>query len=184
MRTDIVLTLTGPDRVGIVEEVTRELLALDGNVETSRMARLGGEFAMLMLVSLPDDAADAVETALGHLTAEGYLITVRRTAAERPADDTVAYRIEVRGADHEGIIHDFAARLSSLGINIESMDTGTAGAPITGTPLFFMSAVVAVPRALLATEWTADLEEAGRAENVDVTVVRQTADVGWPPDSR
>ncbi len=56
MRTDIVFTLTGTDRIGIVEEVTGVLLGLEGNVETSRMVRLGGEFALLMLVSLPDRA--------------------------------------------------------------------------------------------------------------------------------
>ena len=53
MRTSIVLTLTGPDRVGIVEDVTGILLAVDANVDTSRMAHLGGEFAILMLLSMP-----------------------------------------------------------------------------------------------------------------------------------
>ena len=55
MRTDIVMTLTGPDRVGIVEELTEALLGVRANVETSRMARLGGEFAVLMLVSVPSE---------------------------------------------------------------------------------------------------------------------------------
>jgi len=53
MAKDIVLTLTGRDRVGIVEEVTGVLLGLGANVGTSRMTRLGGEFAILSLVSLP-----------------------------------------------------------------------------------------------------------------------------------
>ena len=48
---NLVLTLTGPDRIGIVESVTGLLVARGGNVEMSRMARLGGEFAILMLVS-------------------------------------------------------------------------------------------------------------------------------------
>ena len=52
-RTNVVFTLTGTDRIGLVDDITELLLALDGNVETSRMARLGGEFAVLMLVSLP-----------------------------------------------------------------------------------------------------------------------------------
>jgi glycine cleavage system transcriptional repressor len=50
MRNHLVYTLTGSDRIGIVEEVTKMLLDHGGNVETSRMVRLGGEFAMLMLV--------------------------------------------------------------------------------------------------------------------------------------
>ena len=42
MRTNIVFTLTGTDRIGLVNDLTELLLALDGNVEASRMARLGG----------------------------------------------------------------------------------------------------------------------------------------------
>jgi glycine cleavage system transcriptional repressor len=53
MQKTFVLTLTGPDRIGFVEKVTGLLLERGGNVETSRMARLGGEFAILMLAWIP-----------------------------------------------------------------------------------------------------------------------------------
>ena len=39
MRANIVLTLTGTDRIGLVDEVTGMLLDLGANVEDSRMAR-------------------------------------------------------------------------------------------------------------------------------------------------
>lgn len=39
MPTNIVLILTGPDRVGLVEAMTKHLLDRGGNVETSRMTR-------------------------------------------------------------------------------------------------------------------------------------------------
>ena len=55
MQKNFVLTVTGPDRIGIVERVTGLLFEHGGNVETSRMARLGGEFAILMLVSMPEE---------------------------------------------------------------------------------------------------------------------------------
>ena len=62
MQNNFVLTVTGPDRIGIVERVTGLLFERGANVETSRMARLGGEFAMLLLVAcrkagLPDSTA-------------------------------------------------------------------------------------------------------------------------------
>ena len=65
MRSTIVFTLTGSDRVGIVEEVTGVLLGLGGNVETSRMARLGGEFAMLVLLTLAAEKLGELDGALG-----------------------------------------------------------------------------------------------------------------------
>ena len=69
MQKNFVLTLTGPDRIGIVDEVTGLLLERGGNVETSRMARLGGEFAVLMLVSMPADRYSGLDDDLGRLTA-------------------------------------------------------------------------------------------------------------------
>ena len=83
MRTTIVFTLTGTDRVGIVDEVTQLLLDCGGNIETSRMTRLGGEFAILVLLSLPSDRLGALEKAIPHLIAEGHKVTTTRTEQRR-----------------------------------------------------------------------------------------------------
>jgi glycine cleavage system transcriptional repressor len=171
MRADIVFTLTGPDRIGIVEEVTGILLALDGNVETSRMARLGGEFAVLALVALPSERIVELEPAFGPLIATGYKLTVSETAlVAADAAIRVPYLIRVAGADHEGIIHEIARIVSRHGINIESVETGTSPAPVSGSPLFSMDAVLAVPRELAGQDWKAALCEAGRQANVDVDI--------------
>ncbi len=85
MQTNFILTLTGPDRIGIVDEVTGLLFERGGNVETSRMARLGGEFAVLMLVSMPADQFSGLEKGLEALAAQGYKVTTtqaKQTYAE------------------------------------------------------------------------------------------------------
>jgi glycine cleavage system transcriptional repressor len=172
MQTTFVLTLTGPDRIGIVDEVTGLLLERNGNVEVSRMARLGGEFAVLMLVSMPEARFAGLEEGLGRLTARGYKVTVapaRQTHAEGHPG-WPAYRIEVHGADHEGIIHEVAHYLSGLGINIESVDSESAPAPTSGVPLFAMTARVVVPPGLAGTGWEAGLDEVGSRLNLDVRV--------------
>jgi len=171
MHAHIVLTLTGPDRVGLVERVTGILLELGGNIAGSRMTRLGGEFAMLMLLSLPDGAVERVEPALASLRAEGYATTVVRTDQDGTRHaGWLPYEIEVAGADHEGIMHDIAAGLARSGITIETMETETAPAPDTGTPLFSMKARVLVPPHLGEADWTSTLAQAGEQANVDVTV--------------
>ena len=117
MRTTIVFTLTGTDRVGIVDEVTQLLLDCGGNIETSRMARLGGEFAILVLVSLPSEKLDPLEKAIPRLVAEGYKITTTRTdqRCAEPHAGWLPYQVDLRGADHEGIIHEIAHTLSGCG---------------------------------------------------------------------
>jgi glycine cleavage system transcriptional repressor len=172
VRTTLVFTLTGTDRVGIVDEVTQLLLDCGGNIETSRMARFGGEFAILVLVSLPADRLGDLETAIPRLVAEGYKVTTTQTQ-ERHAETRAGwlpYQVDLRGADHEGIIHEIAHTLSECGITIESMDTGTARAPNSGAALFTMTALIAVPPSISDREWKATLEDATRRLDVEIKV--------------
>lgn len=169
MRSNIVLALSGKDRIGIVEQVTERLLELGGNVEASRMARLGGEFAILMLVSFPAERMDRVEQAVAALRAQGYQVTTTPTESPAPSHaGWLPFRVQVHGADHEGIVHEIAHYLSQRGITIESMDADTTPAPMSANPLFMMDALVLVPPQLLAQDWQAALQEVGRRLNVDV----------------
>lgn len=175
MRTDLVFTLTGTDRVGLVEEVAGVLLGAGANVETSRMARLGGEFAMLVLLSLPAEQIAAAESALSHLTEQGYRVSFARTAPDAASKlaGWEPYRVSVHGADHEGIVHEFARGFARLGITIESMETGVSAAPVSGVTLFDMTAVVLVPPAVEPNQWAHALAEAGEQAGVDVEVEAQ-----------
>ncbi|QDV33777.1 glycine cleavage system protein R [Tautonia plasticadhaerens] len=172
MTRNFVITLTGADRIGIVEELTRLLLERGGNVESSRMARLGGEFAVLMLVSMPEDQISGLDSGLDELFLRGYRITT--TPTDRPVVEArpgwVTYHIEVEGADHEGIIHRVASHLSARGISIEEMETETASAPFGGVTLFNMSALVVVPPELVEQGWEAGLDAIGGEMNLEIRV--------------
>jgi glycine cleavage system transcriptional repressor len=171
MPKNIVLTLTGRDKVGIVDNVTSVIAKRDGNVEASRMARLGGEFAMLMLVTLPDKALDNLDKDFQQLRGEGYQVTLLQTEDDsKKYAGWLPYEIEVTGADHEGIIHDISHHLATQGINIESMDTSSTPAPMSGTPLFMMKGVILVPPKLTFHIWSDALEEIGDKLNVSVKV--------------
>jgi glycine cleavage system transcriptional repressor len=172
MSKNFVLTVTGPDRIGIVERVTGHLFAQGANVETSRMARLGGEFAILMLVSMPEDRVAALDVDLEALAALGYKVTttatVRAHTGARP--DWLPYRIEVEGADDEGIIHEVARYLSGRGINFESVDSETTPAPVSGSPRFAMTAHVLAPPTVVGQGWEAGLEEIADRMNLEIRV--------------
>lgn len=175
LRTTIILTLTGADRVGIVEDVTAGLLSLGANVETGRMARLGGEFAILMQATLEESKLEGLAGIFAPLTDEGYRVTTSTCTTECTPGHAgwLPFRIEVEGADHEGIVHEVASRLAKLGISIESMETGTVSAPVSGTPLFTMSALVVVPPELTEAEWTSAVTDAGERSGVDITIIAE-----------
>ncbi len=172
MHKNIVLTLSGPDRIGVVDTVTELLLQHGGNVETSRMARLGGEFAILMLVSIPVAQLDGLDQTMETLRAQGYQVTTGQT--ERTFAEThpgwLPYQIQVFGADHQGIIHEIAHYLSQHGINVESLDTEATRAPLSGAPLFTLNARVVVPPSLIDQGWETALEDMGHRLNVDIQV--------------
>ena len=170
MPKNIVLTLTGRDKIGLVDHVTSFVVKRGGNVESSRMAHLGGEFAMLMLISLPDGESESIEQDFQQLRSEGYQVTLVSTEEAKKYEGWVPYEIEVTGADHEGIIHDISHYLASRGINIESMDTSSTPAPMSGTPLFMMKGIVLVPPKLNFHSWGDELEEIGDKLNVNVKV--------------
>ena len=167
-----VLTLTGADRIGIVQHVTESILECGGDVQASRMARLGGEFAMLMLVSIPDTETDRLSGKVENLSGEGFKVVLTETewGVSARRKDWLPYQIEVRGANHEGIIHKIAEHLSQQGINIESIDTNVVPAPMSGAPLFTMDAIVVVPPELPKIKWQDALEEVADQLNVDIKV--------------
>ena len=57
----LALTASGEDQVGLVERFTARILDAGCNIEESRMAVLGGQFSILMLVSGPWHALTKLE---------------------------------------------------------------------------------------------------------------------------
>jgi glycine cleavage system transcriptional repressor len=106
------------------------------------------------------------------LSGEGFKVAVTETewgiAARRK--EWLPYQIEVRGANHEGIIHEIAEHLSEQGINIESIDTNVVPAPMSGAPLFTMDAIVVVPPNLPRSKWQDELEDVADRLNVELEV--------------
>ncbi len=172
MSKNLVITITGPDRVGIVEDVTSKLLHHGGNVGTSRMARLGGIFSIIMMVSLPEDRYDDFMAASKNLLDDDYSITVNPTEISERKEYTgwIPYQIKLNGADHEGIIHQVAQCLVQHSINIESLDTDSVSAPVSGTQIFTMNAMVLVPPNLTLHSLQNEMESLERDLNVDIEV--------------
>jgi glycine cleavage system transcriptional repressor len=167
----MVLTASGRDCVGIVEEMTELILQYEGNIESSRMVRLGGDFAMLMFVTAPEEKIEALRTSLAEVHYARYDVHTRLSEVEEPEESSaVPCAITVLGADHMGIIHQVARYLAEQGINLETMTTEVVAAPMSGTPLFTMSAVVRVPPQLAVDDLREALEYIGDEVGADTKV--------------
>src|SRR6201991_3619726 len=67
MKQHLAVSAIGGDRTGMVHELTRVISEGGGNISESRMASLGTEFAMLLLVSGNCHALAKLETELKRL---------------------------------------------------------------------------------------------------------------------
>src|SRR5215471_12809166 len=67
MKQHLAVSAIGSDRTGMVHELTRVISESGGNISESRMASLGTEFAMLLLVSGNWHALAKLETELKRL---------------------------------------------------------------------------------------------------------------------
>ena len=80
------------------------------------------------------------------------------------------YKITVTGADHEGIVNNVTHQIAEQGINIESIDTQTSSAPMSGTQLFTMNAIILVPPERSYHSWADNLDEVADSLNVTIDI--------------
>src|SRR5437588_11608562 len=94
----VVLTAVGPDRPGLVNQLSSLICEAGAGIEDSRMAILGGEFAMILLIMGPAGAIERVGKIAGQIEADlGLRCILKETSAAPPPSDSLHYRIEVRG---------------------------------------------------------------------------------------
>ena len=124
----LALSAVGLDRPGIVAAVSRVLFERGANLEDSRMALLGGQFAMMLIVSVSDDAdVDALENGLADATGNmDLVITLRRVEETSTHPAGTPYVVTVYTADRPGIVAGVTAALAEHGANIVDLATHVA----------------------------------------------------------
>ena len=171
-KENLILTAVGPDQVGLVEKISQFIVQHGGNIEDSKMAVFCGEFALILLISGEASGLLRVANAYNELGAlTGLNISVRRPATKKSPVQSLPYRFTASCLDHPGVVHRLSGLLSQLNINIESMETKTYLAPVSGTPIFRMEALLSVPPALSLGRLRQQMDEIEREENIDIDLM-------------
>jgi glycine cleavage system transcriptional repressor len=141
----VVLTAVGADRVGIVDDISGAVSAAGCNIEESKMAVLGGEFAVIMLVSGPAGSVDSIARSAPALGEKlGLLVGCHPTHEPMAEEKGRPYLLKAVSLDTPGIVHAVTAVLRRHEVNIEDLETETAAAPWTGAPMFRLTAHLVV----------------------------------------
>jgi glycine cleavage system transcriptional repressor len=180
MRRQVALSAIGSDRPGIVSSLARVLFEHGCNLEESSMTRLKGDFAILLLVTLPEAGSqEALDRAVAAAAQSLGLTVVTRelTAAEMAAKDdsqTEPYTLVVYGADRPGIVFRVTEAAARHRINITDLRTRVTGA---GTPVYSLITEIELPRGGASEAgFRRDLETLKTDLHVETTLERVEAD--------
>jgi glycine cleavage system regulatory protein len=166
--TPLTLTLIARDRPGLVGALSERVAAAGGNWLESRMARLAGQFAGILLVEVPDAKADDLVAALRGLEAEGLHVTAERGSGEAPAGAQRPLTLELVGHDRPGIVREVAQALASRGVNIDELETEVVSGSFSGDALFKANARLRAPADLAPDELREALESLAHELMVDL----------------
>ena len=171
MQEYLVISAIGEDKPGIINGLSQVASECGCNIQDTRMTVLGGEFALLMLISGQSEQVSNAETSIPSVADQFGLTTIlKRTHPRQQTDASCPYSISVVSLDHPGIVREIAGFFSERNINIEEMETGTYAAAHTGSPMFSLELAVKIP----ANQAIAALKEAFIAfcdeRNLDATI--------------
>ena len=167
--SQLIITAVGPDRPGIVGELTAALHAAGGNILDSRMVNLRGEFAMMMLLEAPGDAAARLHDELVRVGDQlGLRVTVTPQQPITPRVAGVPYRLKAYATDQPGIVARLSGVLRAHDVNIEELSARQESAAFAGSPLFLTEMRLTVPPTVALITLRQELETVGNSLNCDV----------------
>jgi glycine cleavage system transcriptional repressor len=142
----LAVSAIGSDRTGMVHDFTRVITDCGGNIAESRMAALGGEFAMLLLVTGNWHTLARIESELARLADAGTVsVHLRRTEARATRKEMVPYSIDIVSLDQAGIVAGLSGFFASRNIDICEVATRGYAAAHTGAPMFAVQMTINVP---------------------------------------
>lgn len=168
----LVVTAQGPDRVGIVSDITKAIADNSGNLTDSKMMRLGGEFSLLALVETNAASRSQLAASLGSTADKlGLAISLRETDYGQ-GDSPVVWEgfVKLEGADNPGLVHTVSEFFSSNNINIEKLATERELAPFGGAELFSMEGYLSSATAVDVATLQKKLADLSNKLNVDIKV--------------
>lgn len=166
------LTVVGRDRPGIVSEVTEILFRLGCNIADSSCSILGGQFAMILILSHPEfSSREDFGEAFAPLEANNLSVllrTLKPGGEKRPDLYGEICMISVYGADKPGIVFRVAKILGDHQVNITDLNTKLIGSE--ERPVYVMMIEAVLPEGRSIEEIEDWMESVKRELEVDISV--------------
>ena len=140
----LIVTVSAPDKPGVVEQLAACIADHGGNWLESRMSHMAGQFAGILRVSAPVDAHQPLRSALEGLSAKGIRVLFAEVVPEA-LPEWRPITMELVGNDRAGIVRDLTRVLAEQGVNLEHLVTSVEPAPMSSETLFRAHAELGLP---------------------------------------
>jgi glycine cleavage system transcriptional repressor len=165
------LSAIGKDQPGIAAGVSRILFEKDCNIEDSRMARLGGDFAIMLMLRMPEGiTVRQMEQDLSPLNADlklTFQLTDLRPEDAMESPEVTRHVVSVYGADKKGIVANITRHLADHSVNITDLTTHVVQ---HAQPLYIMLIEVEIPPYVDPATLGQELIQAGKEIDVEVSM--------------
>ncbi len=169
MNTSIVLTIIADDQPGVIKTVSKALYKHGGSWTQSSMSSLAGQFAGILLASVPTDKADACVEELHGLEKVGLRVIAHVSNAIPSTEKTHEYILDLVGNVRKGIVHDMTTVLTNHNVNVNNLETIVESASMGGGELFKARAQLIVPADADIDVLESELEDMANELMVDIT---------------
>ena len=141
------ISVLGDDKHGLVDGLSKIIVANDGDWIESRMSSFEGKFAGILKVNVPSNNASQLKKELVS-SSLGLQIACEETTPIKQTD-VKSYNIELIGQNHVGIINKLSHVLADdLEANVEELKTEIIDASMSGEQLFKAQITLHLPVAM------------------------------------
>lgn len=161
----LVLTIIGKDKAGLVKQLAKVINEHQGNWMASNLSHLAGYFAGIVQIEVAEPDLAQLTEALQQLTDLDVKV---QHGEHTELDKSQQLRFVITGNDRPGIVRELSTVLNHKGANIVAFESNKQSAPNWGVPLFYAEATVQLPAGLHSDDVTQALEAIATDIVVDV----------------
>lgn len=123
----VLITITGPDQVGLISAITGRLFEMGGNLNDTSFAVLGTGFEFSAVCDIPGEVIpEQIEASLKPLDGlSGATVRVEPfgLGGEQAENARITHRIEISGGDRPGLIARLSEAFLDYGANVVRMNS-------------------------------------------------------------
>ncbi|WP_343562396.1 glycine cleavage system protein R [Kiloniella sp. b19] len=170
MAKTLVLTVIGPDKAGLVDQLSAAISNAGASWLESRMSNLSGYFAGILRVSVPNDKNEGLKQALASMEKDGLRLVIESELSSKVENPHREISMEIVGPDHPGIIHDIAHALAERKINILELASEVQNGAMSGEDIFIAHIAGSVPEGQDMDELHDQLSDLANKLLVDISL--------------